>query len=88
MYHPVPDHDCRANDHAPGRYRHANRDKLAAGEEVTVPAKPVAEALKLLGPEPPAEPEKLMSSEALDDALEVADIMDGKLPSWQERGGS
>ncbi|MGB5724892.1 MAG: hypothetical protein WBM39_10800, partial [Parasphingorhabdus sp.] len=52
----------------------------------TVPAHPpVAEALKLLGPEPPAEPEKLLSPEELDDALEIADIMDGKLPHWQRQ---
>ncbi len=73
--------------HAPERYRHAHRDGRAAGEgQETVPAyPPVAEALKLLGPEPPAEPEKLMSPEELDDALEVADIMDGKLPHWQRQ---
>lgn len=51
-----------------------------------VPARtPVAEALKLLGPEPPAEPEKLLSPEELDDALEIADIMDGKLPHLQRQ---
>lgn len=73
--------------HAPERYRHAHRDGRAAGEgQDTVPAlPPVAEALKLLGPEPPAEPEKLLSPEELDDALEIADIMDGKLPHWQRQ---
>ena len=70
--------------HAPERYRHANRDGRAVGEgRDAVPAQPpVAEALKLLGPEPPAEPEKLLSPEELDDALEIADLMDGKLPHW------
>lgn len=73
--------------HAPERYRHANRDGRAAGEgQETVPAHPpVAEALKLLGPEPPAEPEKLLSQEELDDALEIADLMDGKLPHWHRQ---
>ena len=73
--------------HAPDRYRHGNRDGRGAGEgQQTVPAQPpVAEALKLLGPEPPAAPEKLLSPEALDDALEIADIMDGKLPHWQRQ---
>lgn len=73
--------------HAPDRYRHGNRDGRAAGEGAqTVPAQPpVAEALKLLGPEPPAAPEKLLSPEALDDALEIADIMEGELPHWQSQ---
>lgn len=73
--------------HAPERYRHANQDGRAAGEgQMTVSARtPVAEALKLLGPEPPSEPEKSMSPEELDDALEIADIMDGKLPHWQRQ---
>ena len=73
--------------HAPNRYRHGNRDGHAAGEGArTVPAQPpVAEALKLLGPEPPAAPEKLLSPEALDDALEIADIMEGELPHWQRQ---
>ncbi|ASK87289.1 hypothetical protein [Sphingorhabdus sp. SMR4y] len=73
--------------HAPDRYRHGNRDGRGAGEgQQTVPAQPpVAEALKLLGPEPPAQPEKLLSPEALEDALEIADIMDGRLPHWQRQ---
>lgn len=73
--------------HAPERYRHANRNGRAAGEaQDAVPAHPpVAEALKLLGPEPPAEPEKRLSPEELEDALEIADLMDGKLPHWQRQ---
>ena len=73
--------------HGPERYRSAHRDGGAAAEaQMTVPAQlPVAEALKLLGPEPPAEPEKLLSAEELDDALEIADIMDGQLPHWQRQ---
>lgn len=73
--------------HAPGRYNHANLDSRASvGGQQPIPVRPpVAEALKLLGPEPPSEPEKLMSPEELDDALEIADIMDGKLPHWQRQ---
>jgi hypothetical protein len=73
--------------HGPARYRNAHREGIADGDgQVTVPAQmPVAEALKLLGPESPAEPEKLLSPEELDDALEIADIMDGKLPHWQRQ---
>ena len=74
--------------HAPQIYGNAHRDGHGAGEgHATVPARtPVAEALKLLGPEPPAEPEKLLAPEELEDALEIADIMDGKLPHWQRQG--
>lgn len=73
--------------HAPQRYGNAHRDGRVAGDrQDMVPAiPPVAEALKLLGPEPPAKPEKLLSPEELDDALEIADIMDGKLPHWQRQ---
>lgn len=73
--------------HAPERYRHANRNSRTSGDgEETVLARPlVAEALKLLGPEPPAEPEKRLSPEELDDALEIADLMDGKLPHWHRQ---
>ncbi|VAV94509.1 hypothetical protein MNBD_ALPHA04-619 [hydrothermal vent metagenome] len=79
--------------HAPDKYRHGNREAGAMGDgQETVPAHrgqlAVAEALKLLGPEVPAEPEKLMSTQALDDALEVANIMDGNLPGWQHRGAT
>lgn len=73
--------------HAPQIYGNAHRDGRGAGDgQETVPARtPVAEALKLLGPEPPAEPEKLLSPKELDDALEIADIMDGKLPHLQRQ---
>ncbi len=76
--------------HGPARYRTTHRDGGAGEEAETVPAcLRVSEALKLLGPEPPAEPEKLLSPDALEDALEIADIMDGKLPHWhrQDRTG-
>lgn len=73
--------------HGPARYRNTHRDgrMAGAGPEVVPASLPVAEALKLLGPEPPAEPEKLLSPEELDEALEIADIMDGKLPHWRRQ---
>ncbi len=76
--------------HAPDRYRHANKDVRSA-DEVALPEQPrpvksaVAEAIKLLGPEPPAAPQTRLSPEQLDDALEIADIMDGELPHWQRQ---
>jgi hypothetical protein len=76
--------------HGPERYRHAHGFGQAQGQgQETVPAQmPVAEALKLLGPEPPAEPEKLLSPEELNDALEIADIMDGNCRTGSGRTGS
>jgi len=73
--------------HAPQIYGNAHCGGSGAGEgQATVPARtPVAEALKLLGPERPAAPEKLLSPEELEEALEIADIMDGKLPHWQRQ---
>ncbi len=44
------------------------------------PPAAVAEALDHLLPAAPAEPHQLMAPEALADALEIADIMDGVLP--------
>jgi hypothetical protein len=71
--------------HAPERYGHASQDGRAAGQGTVSATPPVAEAIRLLGPEPPMEPEKLMSPQELDDALEIADVMDGKLPHWQRQ---
>ena len=71
--------------HAPERYANTNQDGCSAGQGTVSATPPVAEALKLLGPEPPMEPEKLMSPQELDDALEIADVMDGKLPHWQRQ---
>ena len=77
--------------HAPDRYGHAHRggSDSGQGQGMVAARPPVSEALKLLGPEPPANPERLLSPEQLEDALSVADIMDGKLSHWhrQERIG-
>ncbi len=48
-----------------------------------LPVTPVAEALAHLLPEPPAAPHTLLAPEALEDALLVADLMDGKLAPWR-----
>lgn len=44
--------------------------------------------MKLFGPEPPAEPEKLLSPDAREEALDIADIMDGELPHRQDQIGT
>lgn len=65
----------------PERFRHAHRDWRAPDEALPPAAAPIAEALRLLQPVPPAEPHTLMAPEELEDALLVADIMPpGELP--------
>ncbi|WP_373491625.1 hypothetical protein [Parasphingorhabdus sp.] len=68
--------------HAPGRYDHRGAGE---GQDAVTARPPVAEALKLLGPEPPDEPDKRMPPDELEDALEIADLMDGKLPHWHRQ---
>jgi hypothetical protein len=71
----------------PERFRHAHRDWRAPDEALPPAAAPIDEALRLLQPVPPAEPHKLMAPDELEDALEVAEIMDGELPAWQRGNG-
>jgi hypothetical protein len=66
----------------PERFRHANRDGRVPGEALPPPAAPIEDALRLLEPVPPAEPHTLMPPDELEDALEVADLLDGELPGW------
>jgi hypothetical protein len=54
----------------------------APGAAYLAASEPVAEALARLLPEPLAEPHTLMEPEALEDALTVANLSDGKLPHW------
>ena len=68
--------------HAPERYRHASRDGRDGTEPLVPAALPVAEALRLIDPVPPAEPHQLMAPETLDVALECAELLDGQLPHW------
>ena len=71
--------------HAPAVYRHANRDQRDGDEAlpVPVPAPAVADVLRLLQPQMPAEPQRLMPPDQLEDALLCADILDGTLPHWR-----
>jgi hypothetical protein len=69
--------------HAPAVYRHANRDQRDGDEALPPPAPAVADVLRLLEPETPAEPQALMPPDQLEDALLCADILDGKLPHWR-----
>lgn len=66
----------------PERFRHAVNDRISADELPAPALAPVAEALARMLPEPPVEPHRLMEPEALDTALLVADMCDGKLPHW------
>jgi hypothetical protein len=69
--------------HAPAVYRHANRDQRDSDAALPAPAPAVADVLRLLQPELPAEPHALMPPDQLEDALLCADILDGQLPHWR-----
>ena len=69
--------------HAPAVYRDANRDQRDGDEALPPPAPTVADVLRLLQPEMPAEPQALMPPDVLEDALLCADILDGQLPHWR-----
>ena len=66
--------------HLPERYAHAHRGERPAGAADAPETPPVAEALARLEPAIPPEPHKLLAPEELEAELEIADIMDGKLP--------
>ncbi len=80
--------------HAPERYQNAHlderrekqhdqlHDEHRSEETPMITARPMAEALARLDPVTPDEPYKLMAPDALEAALESADILDGKLPRW------
>lgn len=56
----------------------------SAGPSPAMPPPPithVAQAITEMLPEPPADPAALLSPEALEDAIEIADILDGQLPA-------
>jgi hypothetical protein len=69
--------------HAPSVYRHANRDQRHNDAPLPAPAPAVADVLRLLQPETPAEPHALMPPDQLEDALLCAEILDGQLPHWR-----
>ena len=66
----------------PERFRHAHRDWRAPDEKLPPLPAPMDEVLGRLQPVLPAEPHKLLPPEELEDALEIAAVMDGDLPHW------
>ena len=68
--------------HLPERYAHAHRAERPDGAAPAPLAPPMAEALARLEPAAPPEPHKLVPLEELDVEVQVADMMDGKLPHY------
>ncbi|RYD52542.1 MAG: hypothetical protein EOP60_10110 [Sphingomonadales bacterium] len=69
--------------HMPDRYRHAHMSNRHPSEPPAPPSIPVSQALSTLEPVMPPEPHALLALEDLDCAIEVADLLDGKLPPWR-----
>jgi hypothetical protein len=69
--------------HLPEQYAHAHRDARPVDARLPARPAPVAAALTALDPVTPADPQRLMPPAELDVAIQVADIMDGQLPSWR-----
>ncbi len=65
----------------PERYRHAHRQDRAPGEALPPPAPAVAKALAMLAPPAPEAPHALMASDELPYALQLAELLDGRLPA-------
>ncbi|HEX8401452.1 MAG TPA: hypothetical protein VF628_07065 [Allosphingosinicella sp.] len=70
--------------HSPERYRHAHQSVRQPFELPAPATVPVGEALRALEPVQPAEPHRLLPPEDLEVALQCADILDGKLPHWDD----
>ena len=68
--------------HLPERYAHAHRAERPDGAAPAPLAPPMAEALARLEPAAPPEPHKLVPLEELDVEVQVADMMDAKLPHY------
>ncbi|WP_435416745.1 hypothetical protein WAB17_07530 [Parerythrobacter aurantius] len=68
----------------PERFRHAHRDWRSPGEQLPPPPVSMEQALAQMAPVPPAEPHSLMAPDELEDVLQCAEILDGKLPGWRE----
>ena len=66
----------------PERFRHAHKTIRHADEEPSPLSEPVSEVIGRLEPVTPDNPHLLMPPDELEAALQVADIMEGKLPSW------
>ena len=66
----------------PDRFRHAHLSTIQPHEEPPTFPPPVGQALLRLAPAEPAAPHLLMEPDELGDALDMADMLDGQLPSW------
>lgn len=66
----------------PERFRHAHRDWRGADEALPPVPAPMEEVLARLEPVTPALPHTLLPADELEDALAVADALDGELPHW------
>lgn len=71
----------------PGRFRHAHRDWRSPDEALPPAPVPMEEVLKRIEPVKPAEPHKLLAPDELEDAVLVADLLDGELPHWHRGTG-
>ena len=71
----------------PERFRYAHRALRPADEPPPPPAVPLDEAMARLLPEEPPEPHLLLPPDDLDDALDMADMLDGELPHWHRGRG-
>lgn len=65
----------------PDRFRDAHRSMILVGDEASVSLPPVGEAILRLEPEQPAEPHLLMAPDDLQDAIDMAHILPGELPT-------
>ena len=78
--------------HFPDRYGDLHRDRSASSPASALPAPPVlpavAAALPALGPVEPADPLALMAPDDAAEAIECADILDGRLARWHVQDGS
>ena len=68
--------------HLPERY---GPPRESAPAPTAPPPAPIDEALVKLTPVAPPEPHLLMSPEERDTAMQCAELLDGKLPSWRTR---
>lgn len=71
----------------PERFRHAHRDWRSADEALPPPPTPMDEVLRRIGPVCPVAPHTLLAPDELDDALFIADRLDGELPHWHRGRG-
>ena len=71
----------------PGRFRHAHRDWSASDAALPSAPVPMAQVLERLEPVMPTEPHKLLAPDELEDAVTVAELMDGDLPHYHRGTG-